>query len=77
MFNNEVYENAMNESVKSLNVAMSILKDLGYGVEENKPVERTAERVTNEDGKTVCSACGTRQGASKMHYCPHCGAKFV
>lgn len=77
MFNNEVFENAMNESVKSLNVAMGILKELGYGVEEEKAVERTAERVANEDGKIVCSECGTRQGAAKTHYCPHCGAKFV
>ena len=76
MFNNEVFENAMNESMTALNTAMGILNDLGYGVKKNVE-ERTAERVKNEDGKFVCSECGTRQGAAKAHYCPHCGAKFI
>ena len=31
MFNNEVFENAMNESMTALSTAMGILNDLGYG----------------------------------------------
>lgn len=36
----------------------------------------TVDRVKDDDGKYVCSACGKKLGNTKPKYCPNCGGLF-
>ena len=36
----------------------------------------TVDRVKDDDGKYICSACGKKLGNTKPKYCPNCGGFF-